>query len=244
MRSDLRIDWATWEAAKYAVEHWHYSKVMPKSKIAKIGAWEDDRFVGVVIFGTGSGGATNGTQYGLLRMFAICELLRVASTEHATPVTRIVSLSMRWIVKAFPRTQMFVSYADPQQNHHGGIYQAGNWIYVGITKPCTVYVDTRGIYGKRGRIYHPRVCSPSGMKTHFNKSRPCPRYDDLTPMRVPGKHKYLYPIAPALRSQIVELAQPYPKRAGTIVSDGPANHAGQGGANPTPALQKCRVANG
>ena len=43
---DLRLDWCSYEAAKYAVEHWHYSKRMPKSKLAKIGVWEDGEFIG------------------------------------------------------------------------------------------------------------------------------------------------------------------------------------------------------
>lgn len=50
----LKLDWCSHEAAKYAVEHWHYSKCMPKSKLAKVGVWEDDRFIGVVMFGVGA----------------------------------------------------------------------------------------------------------------------------------------------------------------------------------------------
>ena len=53
-RPELKIDWCTHEAAKYAVEHWHYSKRMPKSKLAKFGVWEGGKFVGCVIFGVGA----------------------------------------------------------------------------------------------------------------------------------------------------------------------------------------------
>ena len=31
---DLRLDWVGHDAAKFAVEHWHYSHAMPKSKLA------------------------------------------------------------------------------------------------------------------------------------------------------------------------------------------------------------------
>ena len=51
---DLKIDWATYKAAKYAVEHWHYSRCMPKSKLSKIGVWENGKFIGAVIFGYGA----------------------------------------------------------------------------------------------------------------------------------------------------------------------------------------------
>ena len=50
----LKLDWATHEAATYAVEHWHYSHTMPKSKLVKIGVWEDGKFIGVVLFGVGA----------------------------------------------------------------------------------------------------------------------------------------------------------------------------------------------
>ena len=42
------------EAAKYAVMNWHYSKTMPIGKLVKYGVWENDKFVGCVIFGRGA----------------------------------------------------------------------------------------------------------------------------------------------------------------------------------------------
>jgi len=43
---DLRLDWCSHAAAKYAVEHWHYSKTMPVSKRVNIGVWEGEKFIG------------------------------------------------------------------------------------------------------------------------------------------------------------------------------------------------------
>ncbi len=37
MSVDLRVDWCSHKAAKYAVTHWHYSRTMPSGKLAKIG---------------------------------------------------------------------------------------------------------------------------------------------------------------------------------------------------------------
>lgn len=42
----------------------------------------------------------------------------------------------------------------------------------------------------------------------------------------PGKHCYLMPLDPEMRACVQHLAKPYPKRAGTIGSDGPAVQAG------------------
>ena len=82
----LKIDWATHEAAKYACEKWHYSRSVPVPPLVKIGVWENEKFVGVVIF---SRGATPS----LLRPFGLkqtegCELTRIALTKHVTPVSR------------------------------------------------------------------------------------------------------------------------------------------------------------
>ena len=31
-KADLKLDWCSYQAAKWAVEHWHYSKTMPVAK--------------------------------------------------------------------------------------------------------------------------------------------------------------------------------------------------------------------
>ena len=54
MPPQLKIDWATHEAAKYACEKWHYSGCLPVGKLVKVGAWEDKKFIGVVLFGRGA----------------------------------------------------------------------------------------------------------------------------------------------------------------------------------------------
>lgn len=97
----LRIEWATHAAAKFACENWHYSRCMPKSKLAKLGVWEDGKFIGVVIYGVG---ATSDLvkKYGLTPQEG-CELVRVALTKHKAPVSRILSISLRLLKKCFCR---------------------------------------------------------------------------------------------------------------------------------------------
>ena len=72
----LRLDWCSYEAAKYAVEHWHYSHSMPGGKSVKIGVWEDKQFVGCVIFAFGAQ-QNLGRAFGLT-MYQCSELVRVA----------------------------------------------------------------------------------------------------------------------------------------------------------------------
>ena len=54
MRNGLHLDFCSHEAAKYAVMRWHYSRRMPKSKLVRIGVWEDEKFSGAVIYGLGA----------------------------------------------------------------------------------------------------------------------------------------------------------------------------------------------
>ena len=68
------------KAARYAVEHWHYSQRMPVGRSTYIGVWEDKRFVGVVIFGRGASPHL-GTAYQLTPMECV-ELTRVALRDH------------------------------------------------------------------------------------------------------------------------------------------------------------------
>ncbi len=126
--SKLRIAGCSFEAAKFAVMNWHYSKTMPAGKLVKFGVWENDKFIGAVIFGRGANGNL-GKPYGLTQT-ETCELVRVALKSHLSPVTKIVAICLRELSKTGLR--LVVSFADTEQRHVGTIYQAGNWVYTGL----------------------------------------------------------------------------------------------------------------
>lgn len=228
---DLRLAWCSYEAAKYAVEHWHYSRSMPPPPIVKLGTWEDDRFIGCVTVSRGS--AQNlGRPFGLDQT-EIAELTRVALRhDHAAPVSRIVAIAVRLLRQQCPGLRLLVSFADPGQGHHGGIYQAAGWLYLGERGPTTEFRDSSG------RQWHGRMISPTGRKKVFGHYRAVLRPDQCEAVVCPGKHKYALPLDPAMRAQIVPLAKPYPKRAPeALVADATADQAVEGGAVPTSALQ-------
>jgi hypothetical protein len=106
----LKLDWCSHEAAKYAVEKWHYSRCMPRFKSVKIGAWEDGSFVGCLVF---ADGANNNMlkPYGL-EYHEGCELVRVAFRQHRTSVTRLVSIALRFLKREFPSMRLVMSYAE------------------------------------------------------------------------------------------------------------------------------------
>jgi hypothetical protein len=216
MKPVLKIDWATHEAAKYAVENWHYSESMPAGKLVKVGAWENGKFIGVVLFGRGANNNI-GKPY-KLDQTAACELVRIALTNHITPVSKIAAIAMRFLKVNSPGLRLIISYADPLQGHHGGIYQAGNWLYCGTSQAQQEVMHN-------GKIMHKRTAnSLFGTIKGMQKSP------------IMWKHKYLMPLDNEMRKQIIPLAKPYPKRASSETIDTPGIHPGEGGETPTDAL--------
>lgn len=193
----LKLDWCSHEAAKWAVEHWHYSRRMPAGRNVYIGVWEDGNFIGVVLFGMGSGNSTNGERYGLKSSHEMAELTRVALTNHGSPVSQIVAIAIRMLRKQSPGIRLIISMADPQHGHIGAIYQAGNWIYTGETKADVMYFSG-------GKWVHHRTATSRGSAKGL-PSKP-----------LPPKYRYLMPLDDAMRAQIAPLAKPYPKRAGLV----------------------------
>lgn len=210
-KANLRIDWATHEAAKYACENWHYSGCLPVGKLVKVGAWEDGKYIGVVLFGRG---ANNN----MLKPFGLeqdqgCELVRIALTKHNSPVSRITAQAIRFLKKQSDGLRLIVSYADPEQGHHGGIYQAGNWIYTGPSgKAIKVFYN--------GKWSHKKTVDDAGVDQSKLKKK-----------IVQGKHRYLMPLDDEMRKRILPLAKPYPKRAKQAMVSSPETQR-QGSTDP------------
>jgi hypothetical protein len=223
----LKVDYCDYKAAMFAVKRWHYSKSMPTPPVVSIGVWENDKYIGCVLF---SRGATQdlGTPYGL-EMTEVCELTRVALAKHESPVSQIVSEAIKFLKTNSPKLRLIVSFADPNHGHHGGIYQAGNWTYTGDTGPSYKYMD------KRGRIWHGRQVSSTGVKRQYGELRLVPRIDDCTRIFERGKYRYLYPLDRKMRKQIEPLRKPYPKRevcGPSVESDMPGDQPVEAGATP------------
>ena len=203
-KTDLVVDWCSYEAAKYAVMHWHYSKKMPRSKLNTLGVWEDGQFVGAVIFGVGATPEI-GKAF-VLTKFQMCELVRVAMQDHQTPTSAVVSRALRMLKGKADGLRLVVSFADTAQGHLGVIYQATNWVYTGAKEYHA--------YRVQGQIVHPRVLhlryGVGGQSVPWLRQNVDAQAERII---TAAKHRYLYPLDRAMRRQIAPLAQPYPKRA-------------------------------
>lgn len=219
VKPQLKIDWATHEAASYACKNWHYSGCLPVGKLVKVGAWENGKFIGVVLFGRGANKSL-GEPYGCDQTES-CELVRIALTSHTTPVSKIMSLALKWLKKTNEKIKLVVSFADTEVGHHGGIYQATNWIYDGLTNAADEYLY-------KGKRWHGRAFRKSH-GSHLNYMN-----KGLQIIKGAQKHRYLMPLDAEMKERILPLSKPYPKRAKEQALEHPSN---LGGVTPTRTLQ-------
>ena len=225
----LRLDFCTHDAARYAVTHWHYSKSVPSGKLVKIGVWEDDQFKGCVIYSYGAN--RNLAKWFKLPQTQVCELTRVALRDHVTPVSKILSISLKLLHKQSPGIKVVVSYADTEQGHLGKIYQASNWLYVG-----PIQEGMQSAFIIHGRKMHPRTAGAKGwiqslpwLKEHIDPN--------ASLVRSTGKHKYLWFFDDELRKRFEPLKKKYPTCVASETSDTPCIRQGKGGAAPTATLK-------
>jgi hypothetical protein len=216
----LRLDWAGYDAATYACQHWHYSRAVPAGRLIVIGVWEGDAFKGVVIF---SRGATPriGSPYGLTQL-EVCELTRIALRAHEAPVSRIVAVALRMLRRRCPGMRLVISYAAGEQGHHGGVYQAGGWIYEGPKDTYTIEL--------RGERRHARSIGSRYGRHDLEWLRE--NVDpDAKAVRGLVRHKYLMPLDDMMRAAVAPLAKPYPKRTKQAMAE---HHSAQrpGSADP------------
>ena len=181
--------------------NWHYSETMPSGKLIKIGVWEDENFIGTVIYSRG--GAPNIAEPYGMDQTEVCELTRVALNDHNAPVTQILSISRKLLTSKCPGLRLVVSYADPEQDHEGTIYQADNWHY-------ERQLDGRDYIKINGKTWHPRSLNAKYGTSSISKLKSEFGPDSVERVPVDGKHKYLYPLDDDLRPKVKDMAQPYP----------------------------------
>jgi hypothetical protein len=143
-----------------------------------------------VIYGRGAAPHL-ATQWGLSNI-EVAELVRVALRGHVSHVSEIIAETLRELRRTQTGLRLVVSFADPKEGHHGGIYQAGNWIYTGLS------AGNKSEFWLDGRWRHARGV------WHDPRRKTAPH------RFVPGKHRYLYPLDRAMRRKVTRHGLPYP----------------------------------
>ena len=191
----MRITLASRTAIEYACKQFHYSKSVPAVQWAYNVYNALDEWCGVIVFG---GGANNN----LAKNFGknsgeVLELERVALNGKQEFTSQAVAMALKQLHKDDPLCKIVVSYSDHRQRHLGTIYQATNWIYLGLT----ITSDTQYFYN--GKWTHERSINALPNRAQLKKTLPKRENSN--------KFKYVFCFDKKERKQYLELAKPYPK---------------------------------
>ena len=95
-----------------------------------------------------------------------------------TDEKNILSYFVSQCIKLLPKPTALVSYADPNNNHHGYIYQATNWLYTGESNPKTKFIfedgssyDMRRGLDKKGKIVEQVKLKPTLRYLYINADK-------------------------------------------------------------------------
>lgn len=140
------------------------------------------------------------------KVFELSRLVR--HPDAAVPLTWLIGTACRWIKRTRPEADLLVSFADPKEGHHGGVYQAASWRYA--------YKSKRGSDGLfvNGVFIPGRTCNARWGTRSAPKLRAMFPGLDVEYSRTDGKHLYWRPLrrsgaAKAKRLGLESL--PYPK---------------------------------
>jgi hypothetical protein len=222
-----KIQIATNEMVEYACKNFHYSKSVPCGRKIAYSIFENKKFIGVIVYSLGAN--NNLAKSFNMVQGEVVELTRVALSKHQNPVSRYVAVSLKLLKKQCKSVKIVVSYADKEnQGHSGGIYQAGNWIYLGESK-CS---DAQFFY--KGKWTHLRSINAIGeknpaLKEYLIKTLPKRKNSD--------KHKYIYCFDKEIDVKYRKLAKRYPKKNACLVQEQNGVIPDKdGGATPTDTL--------
>lgn len=193
----MRISIATPKAIKFACTQFHYAKAVPAVQYAFNIFNDEDEWCGVICYG----GANNN----MPKSFGLCageilELVRVAlnGKQGHGNTSKAVALSLRYLHEINPLVKMIVSYADHRQAHLGIIYQATNWLFLGVSETS----DTQYFY--KGKWTHERTIN--AQKNRAELKNALPKRENS------NKFKYVFCYDKRLRKKYLKQALPYPKK--------------------------------
>lgn len=228
------------KTANALVRRVHYSGKVVNNSQLHIGVFLHGKLEGAMQFGPSLDkrkiiGFVEGTGWN-----EFIELNRMAFTE-ALPrnsESRALAVALRMLRKHAPQLKWVVTFADGAQCGDGTIYRAAGFVLTGI-KPNKQVV----------RMPDGKVAANFTLTkgAHILKTGAAKRVAGEV---IPGfQLRYLYFIDPTARERLTVPILPFSEiarrgasmyrgkpRAGSVASDMPPNHGGEGGATPTPAL--------
>lgn len=130
-------------------------------------------------------------------MLELVRLARIEDPPEGLRLSFLVAQSLKWL-RLNTDFRMVISYADSAQGHHGGIYQATNFVYIHKSKPDLVYEDRI-----TGEVFD--------RKTLYDQHGTSAKLDmialGLKKKKTGAKYLYVYPLAKGQRVKDKLLAE-------------------------------------
>lgn len=224
-KSEIEMYVLDYQTAKKIITENHYSHTMPCCELA-LGFYISHRLNCVIVFGQ----SATSRMAKSLPSSNYWELVRLFSFDWGGKniESYCIGKALKYIEQNCNK-DVIVSFADPSQGHVGGIYQATNWLYCGLTDLTGGYT-----YFFDGKWQHPRsTVAQYGTRKHADILRINPT---VKFKRIPRKHRYIYLLGSRakqreLSARLKYLVLPYPKKLtpgevsmeihGTTSSEGP-----------------------
>jgi hypothetical protein len=197
--------------------------------------------VACVGYGASMAGAHHHEQFGISRDDMLT-LARGACVHWAPPLTN--SRLISWTCKLLQRNntgKLIWATADSDAGEIGTIYQACNWVCVGLSS--SVARQDNEVIAPNGRAYNRRSIGGWAQKQgiRFVEMKEALLSNGWTFQPGNPKHRYAYVLDKkdsALVRRVESMRQPYPKRLDPRPPDGsaPASSRGSGGSTPTRTL--------
>jgi len=213
------------------ITKWHYIGAINPSSIY-YGAFAPDM---IAVAGVGQPGNVAGVAglYDLTAWKGNLEITRVVCHPHAPKNTASRALALVLALLRADGVEWVFSYADTGQNHHGGIYQALNAVYVGASAPRHHYLID-------GEHVHPRtMVSRYGSHGKAKQNELRAAGHEISEVEASAKHTYILPIGSAatrfaIRCHLKPRVRPYPKREVAQEASAPSAQEGSTGSTPVP----------
>ncbi|MFQ5330015.1 MAG: hypothetical protein ACE5D4_08530 [Thermodesulfobacteriota bacterium] len=180
----------------------HYAKRIPNIERA-FGLYNESTLLGICTFGTPPKSMNNGESIFNEYRVKTFELNRLVMMEGLAKNT--LSFFVSQCLGCLPTPCCIVSYADFTFGHNGYIYQATNWLYIGLNQ---IHEREWFINGKE---IHPRTLSSMGLTSAKKKIE-----YGLTCGEYTKKHRYLMLLGNSkekkeMRADLLYKVIPYPK---------------------------------
>jgi len=227
----------------------HYSGKVVNNSQVHLGVFLDGRCGGAMQFGPSLDkrkmlGLVEGTLWN-----QFIELNRMAFADWLPDMgeSRCIGYAMRWLRKTYPQLKWVVSFADGTQCGDGTIYRASGFVLTGMSERGEL------IRLPSGEVRHRIACNTNGAlvaKSGGGMMGAARRALQLGGERLKGfQLRYIYFLDPTAKERLTVPIIPFSEierrgagmyrgkpRVRSVDSDTSANHAEEGGANPTRTL--------